>query len=161
MADSLKQRLRSKWATIAGFLGLLASVIAIGTFVLEVTDTGPDVPAYRGEFDADFAEFVWSHTDEIIKLDVVFDEHHSESITRWQGSAGEREPVIFLPVSHGDAGTEFGFFYDDPDLSFNTRFWDAVSVSGYFKVHSSQGPYQGWMSVTLRAVGREHVRPPG
>lgn len=161
MTRSPTAKLRFKWAAIAGFLGLLASVIAIGTFVFEVTDTGPDLPTYRGGFDSDFAEFVWSYSDEIFRLDVVFDEFYSDDICHWQRATDEPEPVKFLSIPHDGAGTEFGFFHDDPNLYFNTRFCEGVSVGGYFKVHSVAGPYQGWMSITLRAVGREHVLSAG
>ncbi len=54
-------------------------------------------------------------------------------------------------------GTEVGFEKNDTEIHWDTRYRHLIHTKGYFKIHSIQGPYQGWMSMTLRGVGLEHV----
>ncbi|MGL6355750.1 hypothetical protein ACSZMT_18905 [Aeromonas veronii] len=91
-----------------------------------------------------------------IFIDISLCEEKSKEIYNWMQS-DDAEKTIWFSVRHDEYGTEFGFFKDDPEIHWNTRFWDSVHTRGYFKVHSIQGPYQGWMSVTLKGVGKEHI----
>lgn len=114
------------------------------------------ISEYRGLLDQDFAEFIYQNQTSIFRLEIELDDRQSTELSSW--IRGEKsDPVVWFGVDHDEYGTEFGFHRNDPEIHWNTRFWDCIHTEGYFKVHSIQGPYQGWMSVTLRAVGREHV----
>lgn len=114
------------------------------------------VPVYRGLLDQNFADFIYQNEASVFRLEVQLDDKQSTELSNWLREE-KSDPVIWFSVAHDEYGTEFGFHRNDPEIHWNTRFWDSIHTEGYFKVHSIQGPYQGWMSVTLRAVGREHV----
>ncbi len=146
------------WILISRILGLLASIIIIVTFTLELFKSGREIPEYTGALDSEFSEFIWANTDNIFKMQLQFNGQQSREIVDWLNEKNA-EKIIWFFVEHDGAGTEFGFFRDDPEIHLNTRYVSDIHTSGYFKVHSIQGPYQGWMSVTLKAVGREHIKP--
>ena len=110
----------------------------------------------RGGLNADFVRFINKNNGSVFKLCINLSEQESVELASWAG--GERpEEVLFFSIPHDEVGTEVGFFNRDPEIHWNTRFWDRVHTEGFFKVHSTQGPYQGWMSMTLKGVGHEHI----
>lgn len=136
-------------------IGLLASLFGIYEFI-KIRASKKTVPSYSGILDENFAKFVYKNENSVFLLEAFLNEEKSKELTNWiQENNSER--TIWFGVVHDEYGTEFGFFKDDPEIHWNTRFWDSVHTKGYFKVHSIQGPYQGWMSVTLRGVGKEHI----
>lgn len=137
-------------------VGLIASVFGIYEFI-KIRASKEKISSYCGDLDEDFAKFVYKNESSVFFIEALFlDEEKSEEIARWiQGNNTEK--IISFSVAHDEYGTEFGFFKDDPEIHWNTRFWNSVHTRGYFKVHSIQGPYQGWMSVTLKGVGKEYI----
>ena len=136
-------------------VGFISSLIGIFSFVIPWFKRKKR-KIYKGALDADFVKFISKNSDSILELSIQLDEEQSADLSSYvQGEkSGE---VLFFSIPHDDVGTEVGFFINDPEVHWNTRFWSHIHTEGYFKVHSIQGPYQGWMSMTLRGVGKEHV----
>ncbi|GJC03519.1 hypothetical protein ACSZNV_04065 [Aeromonas hydrophila] len=135
--------------------GLTASIIGIYEFI-RVRISKKKIPTYSGALDNEFADFIYKNEKSVFFIDISLCEEKSKEIYNWMQS-DDAEKTIWFSVRHDEYGTEFGFFKNDPEIHWNTRFWDSVHTRGYFKVHSIQGPYQGWMSVTLKGVGKEHI----
>lgn len=131
-----------------------AMIFGVIAVKLQIIKDRRIIPKYCGKLDHNFAAFIYKYEASVFRLEVQLDEMQSSSLISWLGID---EPVIWLGVVHDDYGTEFGFHRNDTEVHWNTRFSDSVHTEGYFKVHSIQGPYQGWMSLTLRGVGKEHV----
>jgi len=145
------------WPWIAGSIGFLASAIGIYEFIQRViVKKKPRIPEYKGLLDAECVHFIYEHESHIFKLSLQLSEEQSEKISSWIRNESN-EPVIWLSVPHDEYGSEIGFHRNDNEIHWNTRFWSMVHTEGYFKVHSTQGPYQGWMSLSLRGVGVEHI----
>ncbi|AEF21807.1 hypothetical protein [Pseudomonas fulva] len=136
-------------------IGLIASLFGIYEFI-KIRASKKRIPAYSGALDENFAKFVYKNESSVFLLEAFLDEEKSRELANWI-QENNSEQTIWFGVAHDESGTEFGFFKDDPEIHWNTRFWDSIHTKGYFKVHSIQGPYQGWMSVTLRGVGKEHI----
>lgn len=114
------------------------------------------IPTFQGPLDYSLTEFIDKHDTSIFRLELQFDEEQSQEISDWL-NAPDSDPMIWFGVLHDENGREFGFDKTDKEIHWNTRFHDSVHTQGYFKVASTQGPYQGVFSVVLRGVGREHL----
>lgn len=136
---------------------LIMSVAALATSLFSRFSKSNKTPSYSGDFDESFAEFVHENQDKVFALELFLDEDYSRIVCA-QNQGRTNEKMFWLNVTHGDVGTEFGFDRNDPEIHWNSRFGDSVYTKGFFKVHSIQGPYQGWMSVVLKGVGKEHIK---
>ena len=143
-------------ASMVTIIGLVASIIGILTFVSDVAGPKKEIPYYSGKVDDKFANFIWTNNKRILKLDLQFNKDQSGTIA-FKLRPENKDKIIWLSVPHDEVGTEFGFYKNDKEVHLNTRFWDQIHTSGYFKVSRIQGPYQGWYSVTIRGVGLENI----
>jgi len=151
--EAILESLTTPVSAIAWIIGLVASVLGIYEFLKRRKHK---IKEYDGVLDKSLIKFIDANHSSIFKLSLQLNETQSRELLSWLQSQNQ-EPVIWFSILHDEYGTELGFHRDDADLHWNTRFWDSIHASSFFKVHSTQGPYQGWMSVTLRAVGHEHV----
>ncbi|ELE5027160.1 hypothetical protein RDG65_002465 [Vibrio fluvialis] len=136
---------------------LVMSLATLVTSLVSKKSKPKKIPEYNGELDENFAHFVYDNQETVFFLEMSFDENQSNNICEWvQGQTADK--TVWINVEHDECGTEFGFDRNDSEIHWNTRFIDAVTTRGYFKVHSIQGPYQGWMSVILKGVGMEHIK---
>jgi len=155
--DMLGLDFAAYWPWFAGTIGFVASVIGIYEFIRRVTmKKSVHVPEYSGSLNENCVHFIYEHQKSIFKLELQLSESQSKEISS-AIHGGNDNGVVWLGIAHDECGTEIGFHGNDNEIHWNTRFWDAVHTDGYFKVHSIQGPYQGWMSVLLRGVGFEHI----
>jgi len=146
------------WGKISAVVAAVGAVAGAGAKVVSLYKAFKSrVKKYRGPLDSKFADFLFENRNAVLDLELVLDEEQSRQLVDWQ--LGENPgATTFFSVKADDAGTEIGFFHNDPEIHWNMRFRSDVHTEGFFKVHSIEGPWQGWMAVTLRGVGKEHVK---
>jgi hypothetical protein len=159
--------LKKRKSIIVIIINVLITIIGgafaafIGAFINAYThyqqEKAKIIPAFKGEIDKSFLEFIDKNIESIFHIDISLNEEQSEEIARWSHE-NNQEPIIWFGVHHEDSPTEFGFHKEDNEIHWNTRYWDSIKTKGYFKVHSIQGPYQGWWCITLKGVGKEHMK---
>lgn len=115
-----------------------------------------EVPIYQGSLDGNFVKFIYENLNNIFRLEINLDDAQSLQIINFL-SEENSDPTTWFSIPYDEAGTEFGFHNNDPQIHWNTRFRDSIHTEGYFKVHSCEGPRQGWMSITFHGVGKEHL----
>lgn len=134
---------------VFSLIGVVASLIAIRSFLKKPKK-------YEGNIDAKLIYFIDKNHDEIFYLHLFLTEEESSYVRKaLENSNGDDRLRFSIP--HDDYGTELSFYLNDPELIWNMRFLSAIHTYGYFKYHSGQGPYQGWMTMTLKAVPKEAV----
>lgn len=140
-------------ATASAVVAVVFACLAIWLHKLK---DRPNTPTYRGSFDHSLTQFIDKYDTSVFRLELQLDEQQSLELLEWL-DAHDADPIYWVSVPHEEDGREFGFEKADKEIHWNTRFRDSIHTEGYFKVASTQGPYQGTMSVVLKGVGREHL----
>lgn len=140
----------------ASVSAVLAVVFACVAVWLHRSRDKITLPIYNGHVNHNLTQFLNKHSQGIFRLELVFNEEDSQRIVNWL-SEKNTDPMIWFSAAHDEDAAEYGFNRTDNEIHWNNRFLESVHTEGYFKVASTQGPYQGVMSVVLKGVGKEHL----
>lgn len=142
-------------------IGILALIIALIAIIIQFREYKKrQIPSYKGavgensKTNKSFFDLLFSNVGRIIHVNLYFDDPQNPEI--------DKEGVFdFSIYSDYNNKTEAGIYVritvrENDDFYYDNRL-SSKRLVGNFKVLGTQGPNQGWMTVSMRPVNVESI----